>query len=288
MHLGLSSYTYPWAVGVPGHEPAEPLTASALLDRAIEQNVGAVQFGDNLPLHTLPAADWHALRERAWQHHIQLEVGMRGLTAANLKTYIRLAWEARSPFLRVVIDDAGYEPGVDEIVAIINDVLPTLQRAGVILAIENHDRLRAETLKRIALQTSLSWVGFCVDTTNSLGGGETVAEVLHALEGTMIVNLHVKDFVARRVPTKMGFVVEGCAPGTGLLRLDALLSSLYGVAGRHDRRTYSLNGYPQPVTLTLEQWPPFQNTLEETILTEAEWAETGLRWLRKQLTPILQ
>ena len=51
MRAGLSSYTYTWAVGVPGYSPARPLTLVQLLERAASLSVSVVQIADNLPLH---------------------------------------------------------------------------------------------------------------------------------------------------------------------------------------------------------------------------------------------
>lgn len=286
MIVGLSSYTFPWAVGISGFSPEQPLTAMTLLERTIDWNVSAVQYGDNLPLHTLSADEWLALRTKAFAHTVQLEVGMRGLTPANLKTYIRLAWEARSPFLRVVIDDGDFRPSVDEVIAIITQKLPSLRQAGVMLALENHDRFLGRDLARIARQTDRSYVGFCVDTTNSFGAGETVQTVMAALGEDYIVNLHLKDFQVRRVEHKMGFHIEGCEPGTGLLNVRELLLDLYGYARQNDRRTYRLNNRDWPVTLTLEQWPPFQHTLPETIEMEQDWAEKGIQWIKQTLADL--
>ncbi len=53
MRLGLGSYTYTWAVGVPGHPPARPLTAPDLVRRAAAHGLRCVQVADNLPLEAL-------------------------------------------------------------------------------------------------------------------------------------------------------------------------------------------------------------------------------------------
>ncbi|MBD2699031.1 TIM barrel protein [Spirosoma sp. BT702] len=277
MLIGLSSYSFPWAVGIPGYVPTQPLTHDGLLERAIAWNVSAVQFGDNLPLDVLSVDEWKALRSKAEANGIQLEVGMRGLKPVNLKTYIRLAWEARSPFLRVVIDEGDFQPTVDEVMAIIKEKLPALRQAGVMLGIENHDRFSRRDLANIARKTDSDWVGFCVDTTNSMGAGESVLDVLDALTFLKVVNLHLKDFRAQRIESKMGFHVEGCEPGTGLLNIQNLL---------YDRKTYQLNKQDRPITLTLEQWPPFRNTLDETIAMELAWAEKGIQWIKQAITDL--
>ena len=48
--LGISSYTFAWAIGVPGHPTPSPLSAFDLLERAAEYGVGVLQIADNLPL----------------------------------------------------------------------------------------------------------------------------------------------------------------------------------------------------------------------------------------------
>ena len=65
MKLGISSYTYSWAVGVPGHAPARPLDENDLLDKAHEHRVSLLQIGDNLPLHTFDSARLERLA-RKW------------------------------------------------------------------------------------------------------------------------------------------------------------------------------------------------------------------------------
>src|SRR5665213_3286258 len=52
MPLGISSYTYPWRVGVPGYAaPPHPMTPLNLLDQAVALGVRLVQFADHTPLH---------------------------------------------------------------------------------------------------------------------------------------------------------------------------------------------------------------------------------------------
>ena len=60
MKLGISSYTFPWAIGLPDAIPNRPLKPLQLLDKAQELGVGLVQFGPNMPLDKLPE---YALRE---------------------------------------------------------------------------------------------------------------------------------------------------------------------------------------------------------------------------------
>jgi len=51
MRIGISSFTYTWAVGVAGRMPGKPATAYDLIDRAHTLNVHVVQLADNISLH---------------------------------------------------------------------------------------------------------------------------------------------------------------------------------------------------------------------------------------------
>ena len=265
MRLGLSSYTYTWAVGVAGHLPPRPLSALDLVDRAASVRVGCVQIADNLPLDRLSAAEAAALRAHAAERGVEIEVGARGLTPDRLAAHVDLAAFYGSPILRFVIDGPGHEPTPDEVIAVIRDGLPRLRAAGVRLALENHDRLEARTFREIVLGTDERQVGICLDSVNSMGAAEGLAEVVAAL-APLTINLHLKDFTVERVSHKMGFVVSGAPAGQGRLRIPWLL----GEVSRHGRCQSAI----------LELWTPPGDSIEATIEREARWADSSLRFLK--------
>jgi sugar phosphate isomerase/epimerase len=269
VHLGLSSYTYPWAVGVPGYWPDQPLTPLDLLERTREAGLRYLQIGDNLPLHTQTAAGLDALHAEARAAGVGIQVGTRRLEAAHLRRYLALAERFGSPFLRVVIDDADYHPDVATVVPMIQAVLPDFRAAGVVLAIENHDRFPARTLVRIIEQTDPEWVGICLDTANSIGAGEGVDTVVEVL-APYTVNLHLKDVRIERLPHKMGFTVSGCAAGEGLIPIPELI--------RH------LDTTGRCATATLEIWSNPAETVLDCIQKEAILADRSISYLRSLFT----
>jgi sugar phosphate isomerase/epimerase len=145
-------------------------------------------------------------------------------------------------------------------------VIPKFERAGVTLAIENHDRFKAGELAAIIDRIGSDNAGICLDTVNSFGALEGPEVVLDAL-GTKVVNLHVKDFEIFRANHNMGFVIEGRLAGQGMLNLPWLLGEL-----RVLRRD------PNAI---LELWTPPEATLAQTISKEAAWAEESIAYLRK-------
>jgi 3-oxoisoapionate decarboxylase len=266
MRLGISSYTYVWSIGVPGFpQPRRPLTAEGLLAKATELGVGVVQFADNLPLDRLTTPELDRLASQAAERGISLEVGTCGIGPAQLRSYLYLAVRLDSPIVRVVIDTATSHPTSDEVVMGLREILPEFGRAGVCLAIENHDCFPALSLREIIERCGGRHIGICLDTANSFGCGEDLHTVLRAL-APYVVNLHLKDFCVRRLAHQKGFVVEGCPAGQGLVDVPRLLADL-----RSHRRDPSV---------ILELWPPPAATIEESIAKEENWARESIRYLR--------
>jgi sugar phosphate isomerase/epimerase len=264
--LGLGSYTYTWAVGVPGHRPARPLGARGLLERAIELGVKVVQYCDNLPLTALAPSELDALLDASREAGVALETGTRGLDPEELLAQLAVARRIGAPFVRLVVDGPDDHPSPDETVARLAPLVPRFAEAGVAVAIENHDRFATRALVEIVERLSPEHVGICLDTVNSFAALEGPDVVVERL-APYALNLHVKDFTISRVDGQMGFSVEGAPAGRGRLDVPRLLERL-AAAGRD-------------VNAILEQWTPRQAGLEETIALEAEWASQSLSYLRR-------
>ncbi len=264
MRLGLSTYTYPWAIGVPGAAaPPRPLSRIELLDRAVALGVGVVQLADNLPVHDLDDDSLGHFHAAARDRGLDLEVGVRGL-GPHLIRGAEVAHRLGADFVRVVVDAPGDHPTPREVLARLAEVRDAFTRRGLVLAIENHDRFRAHELADL-VRTAGDWTGICLDTVNSLGaleGPDHVVEVLAPL----CVNVHLKDVVARRHPSHLGFEIVGTPAGEGMLRIDALLAAVTA-SGRAR-------------TAVLELWTPPAADLAATIEREKDWAERSVRWLR--------
>jgi len=266
MRLGIGSYAYAWSIGVPGYPPPQPLNVRGLLAEATRLGVRLVQVCDNLPLTQLPPGELDTFERQASDAGIAVEVGMRGLQPDHVRAHLRLAQRFHSPFLRIVTDSTGDEPSAEEVIRRLRALLPEFQGAGVKIALENHDRFKAQTLVRIIEQVGPDHAGICLDTVNSFGALEGPEVVVPAL-APYTLNLHVKDFTMERMPSKMGFVLTGSPAGQGRLDLPWLFACLQA-AGRE-------------VNAILENWPPFGPTLDETIARERAWTESSVRHLRQ-------
>ena len=265
MRLGIGSFAYAWAIGVPGFAPPRPMTALDLVERAAELGLGLVQIGDNLPLHRLSERALDELQARAAALSVDIEVGTRGIAPEQLVHYLELAERFSSPILRIVIDTALHRPDPAEVLSTLRPLLERFERADVILAIENHDRFAAATLADLVAELASPCVGICLDSINSLGALEGTKEVT-AILAPFVVSLHVKDVIIRRSNETMGFVVEGRPAGQGMIDVPWLIGEMRAKA--------------RSPNAILELWPPKGSTIEESIATEDEWAKTSIRYLR--------
>jgi sugar phosphate isomerase/epimerase len=265
MRLGISSYTFGFAIGADGSRPVDALTAIGLVDRAKQMGVGVLQIADNMPEETYTPASIDAIATYAERQGIAVELGTRGCQPEHLRRFIELAHRLQSPILRVVTDKGSDEPSVAEIIERFTSVAEACRKAGVVIAIENHDRLKSKVLAAIAAALPET-VGICLDTVNSFGafeGPEVVVETL----GPYTVNLHLKDFAVVRYPSMFGFRVEGRPAGQGSLDIPWLLAKL--------------KAFGRDCNAILELWPLQQATEAESIRLEAEWADSSVRTLRR-------
>lgn len=268
MKLGVSSFTFPWAIG--GIEPDHPIvmTAFELLERAHELKADVLQIADNLPIGGLKEAELLELKAQADSYRIGLEVGTRGIKSENLENFLRIAQFLGSPILRVVIDSQGHEPSISEIVELLKPFELKFRKAKIKLAIENHDRLSCAEFNEIIDQVGSDWVGICLDTVNSLGAVEAPNTVIPAL-APRAINLHIKDFEIIRANGQMGFTVQGTALGQGRLDVAKVITAVGGTECE--------------ITAVIELWTPRQDSYEATVALENKWAKTSVTNLRKSI-----
>lgn len=267
MYLGLSTYTFPWHQELAKASPA-PFTFVDMLQFAYDKQVNYFQFGDNYPLHLFSDRELKELKQTASDKNIRLQAGTRGLTVDNMQRYITIAQTLGSAFLRVVIDDIHYEPSAEEVIQTILTLIPSLKQAGVVLAIENHDRFRAKALVNIIEATNPEWVAICLDTANSLGAGEGIHEIAPLLL-PYTINVHIKDFNIARGQHKMGFTISGAAAGEGMLNIPWLIAEC--------------KKYERCATATLELWMNREESDEDTLAKEINWINKSITFLNKYI-----
>jgi sugar phosphate isomerase/epimerase len=266
MRLGIGTFTYPWAIGVPGREPQRRMTPMDLLREAVRLQVRIVQFCDNLPLDQVAKQDLNVCESFAQEHGLRIELGVRGTDPALLMRYLTLARRFGCDFLRIVVTKTGSQFDAKHLRGNIAKVMPSFARAKVKIAFENHDWHSLEQLAQLVKEWGPGRAGFCLDTVNSLGFRAGLEGVVMLLAPDSL-SLHLKDYTMKRVPSQLGFLVEGCAVGAGEVDVPWVL------------KQPRLRG--RDVNAIIEIWPPEAGTLEETIAAERTLAEASVKYARQ-------
>ena len=265
MRLGISSWTYPWSIGLPGFPPpSRPFRVTDLFNQASQLRVGVVQVADNLPLHRLDAAELRDARDQASDLRLTIEIGTRGVEPAQLLQYLNLAVSFDATLVRTLIDSVDTRISLEQAEKLIREVLPEFEAHGVTLGLENYETYSCSDIARLVRRLESNCVGICLDTVNSLGALEAPKDVVTTL-APLTVNLHIKDFVIERVLQKMGFIVVGAPAGQGRLDIPWVLKQI--PAGNN-------------VSVILEQWAPIGPSVETAAELEQQWAARGVEYLR--------
>lgn len=269
MNLAISSYTFSWGFGTAGYpQPGGPLTPERLLEVATSLGVSTVQIADNAPLDDLASSRVDDLFARARSESIALELGTSGTDPDNLRRYLELAARCGATVLRSVPrgtvpigDDEADRAFTDATVASVSTIVDDFEAAGVTLCLENYEGYSVRSLRRAIDRIGSQRVRVCLDSLNSLGRSEGYETVVDSLAG-VTGNLHVKDYRARRLDHRLGYLVEGTPAGEGDLPVRALLRSV-----------------PPEVSVVLEQWTPWSGSIDETTALEMDWARRSVAWL---------
>ena len=268
MRLGISSFTFPWAIGGIDNDHPISMTAFELLDKAHDLGADVLQIADNLPIGHLSNKELSQLKTTADSLGIALEVGTRGIATANIVRFLEIATILGSPILRIVIDTKDHEPTMDEINSLLAPFADQFRKLNIKLAIENHDRLTCAQFNEIIDQLGGDWVGICLDTVNSLGAVEAPNTVVPAL-APRAINVHMKDFEIVRSNGQMGFTVQGTALGQGRLDVQDVITAV--------------GGSNRDITSVIELWTPRQSSYEQTVALEEIWAAQSVKFLRASI-----
>ncbi len=264
-HFGISSWSYPWSIGVnKGPQPQQKMTALELLQKAVELNVGLVQIADNLPLEHLSSYEIEELVHFASEHNLQIEVGTKGTEPDHLLKFLEIARTLKSPLLRTLPALFGKKAVLDEVEYNVRAVLPQFQKANVVIVLENTEAFHADEYVKLMDRIDSPYFQMCLDLANALGvmeGPEYVMDQLIPYCG----NFHFKDVEVTRSQTLMGFSVHGKPSGQGQIPLHKALTAL---------KSKSL--YPSVI---IELWPPFQENLAQTIKLENEWVKQSVNYM---------
>jgi len=273
MRLGVTSYTFRWAVGGDSRfgdsfKPRRALDAFGLVDKVSELGLEVLQIADNMNIELI-SQNCRRLRETAEAKGVALQLGTSGIGEAVVKKYAKIAELLGVSLLNVY---AAERQPIGEVVERIRGFLPELREHQLALTLENEDSgiYTCHELAEILRLVADPLVGACVDTMNSTVILEHPLDTVRIL-APYAMCFHLKDFIIRRTSVS-GFSIEGVPVGTGMLNVKAVLD-MAREAGREP-------------DILLEQFMGSRGDEEATLEEEAKWIGTGARFVRSLISGV--
>lgn len=267
IRIGVGSWSLPWAVGFMKNPLTYPkIGAVELIDFAVSNQFKLVQLYNNLDLLALDTHQLQGIRSHADANHVGLEIGGMGIEAETIKRLLGVANILGSRTIRTIIMPQN-EGRLDAkaVIEIIRGYITEFEKSARVLLLENHERYSAEEFREIFEGVESDALGICFDPANSIGKLEHFRDTFRLLRD-FILTCHYKEYSVERVETNLGFIIEGCCPGEG----ENIAEEFFGLIETLDR----------DVDVVLEQWVPYQGTVEETLRIEKQWADKGMQILK--------
>lgn len=271
--IGLSTYALFWELS---DRVPEPLSLAGALDRTRQLGLGLLQICDYAPLETWDDAQLKELKDHADAKGVTLEVGTKGIRPERLSHFLHVAQLLGADMVRsmlntpapdIFVDGSGHAPSVAEAIALLREVVPEYEAAGVKLALETYEQVPTADLLAVVRGVSSPNLGICSDPANVVAALENPREAVEAV-APYVLNLHIKDFAFQRQDGWVGFVYTGAPMGEGLLDYDHLAAAI---------RPAEKN-----LNQIIEHWLPWQGSAEETLRTERQWTDQAIAYLRSK------
>jgi 3-oxoisoapionate decarboxylase len=260
--IGLGSYAFFWQQT---DRVAAPLGLVDVLERTRELGVDLFQICDYAPLLTMTDPELRDAALAARRLGIRIELGTKGVVTEHLTTFLRLAELFDAELVRSMVYAPGFRPSLDEAAALLGEVMPDYESAGVTLALETYEQLPTADLVGLVERVGSDRLGICLDPANVVAGLELPRDAVERC-APLTRNVHVKDFAFARQDGWVGFTYSGAPLGEGLHDYPHLLAAVRPEA----------NG----VNEIVEHWLPWQGDPETTVRAEVAWTTTALDYLR--------
>ena len=241
------------------------MDAAKLVHGASVLGVDLVQIGDNYPINTSMEEELSALKALSDEKGIDLEIGTSGTDPAVLLDYLNVAKLLGARLIRSRVGRPGEPEDMETAQRNLAEVLGEYEKAEVLLALENYEHYSVHALAGLLSGVNSPVLGACIDTSNSLAALETPDIVSDALAPHALC-LHIKDFRFVRVDYGLGYLVQGCPVGEGLLDVKKIIE--------HVRFSSRLK------SMVLEEWTPYRGSVEETVVLQDRWAEKSIAYLK--------
>jgi sugar phosphate isomerase/epimerase len=268
--LGIDSYSYHLHLGRYEYKPKEPRTLDWFLEHAAElgvQGVMVLELDRDTPDERL-----RQIRQKAGDLGLYLELGGGGIEPEQVADYLKVAAKLGSDVLKVGFRlnlYGGKVPLLDQMQEVVDKLkqsAPLAESLGVRIALENHSHWTADQGVAIVESVGSEYVGFCLDTGNSLLLLEDAVYTVTKM-APYAFTTHFKDALPRG--TAYGAEILHVGLGRGVLDLPLLFNIIRTTA-------------PDP-NINLEVVSAPGDTEEESLAFEEQTVVDSIRYAREVL-----
>jgi len=230
MRVGLASSGSPYSWGLRPDSGRPRITPREFMDYA--RSVGL--DGIELPARLFADQNAAELGHYAREHGLSVTIDTDGYDPDALAQVIELAVQVGAPTVRTVVGGAKiggdrrplagrWQPFLDEVQVKLRTATATAEKAGVALALENHQDLASEELLWLCETIDSRYFGITLDAGNPLATAEEPIDFFRRV-APYVKNVHLKDY--RVWLTEEGYRLVRCPLGEGLVDFPALLDIL--------------------------------------------------------------
>lgn len=226
MRIGLSVYGTVFSMGIVPAAGRSAITPRHLMDQALAAGLQGVE----IPASLLQGEDTAAMRRYAFEHGLFITLAFGGYDPAKLAQAIQLGAQLGAGTVRTVVGGAKiggdrrplagrWQAFLQEVLAGLREATVVAERAGVNLAVENHQDLASEELLWLCEEIESPRFGITLDAGNPLATAEDPLDFARRV-APYLKNVHLKDY--KVYLSDEGYRLVRCPLGQGVVDFPAL------------------------------------------------------------------
>ena len=230
MRIGLSVYGTTFGMGIDPRSRRPSITPGQLMDKAIAVGLEGVE----LPVSLMHGEDATAVAHYAHERGLFITLETVGYDPGKLASSIDLGVRLGAGTVRTLVGGAKlggdrrpvagrWQSFLQEILAGLRQATVDAERAGVNLAVENHQDLASEELLWLCESIGSERFGITLDTGNPLATAEEPVDFARRV-APYVKNVHLKDYQVYM--SNEGYRLVRCALGQGVVDFRALFGIL--------------------------------------------------------------
>ncbi len=230
MRIGLSVYGTTFGMGIHPASGHPAITPGQLMDKAVASGLQGVE----LPASLLQGEDAAAVARYAQERKLFITLETDGYDPGKLASAIDLGVRSGAGTVRTLVGGAKlggdrrplagrWQSFLQDVLAGLREATVFAERAGVNLAVENHQDLASEELLWLCESIGSQRFGVTLDTGSSLATAEEPLDFARRV-APYVKNVHLKDYQVYM--SEEGYRLVRCPLGQGVIDFPALFEIL--------------------------------------------------------------